>query len=266
MDRIAEGEIARLRAPILRWSAVFAGAFFALGVWVLLWVLGLAVGLSSVDMNNPASVASWTGIWTLIAPLIALFVGGLVAGRVSGPVDRVTGILHGAVMWGLTTVAGVLVVGSLIGALAGGIAKAGGAAAQGVGGTGAFLSADDLLGPVNSKLRAEGKPAVTAEQVGRAIKSMQSTAAAGGTLDRNTFSRALSQNTNLSRQDALDIADQFQGQLGAAKQGLEQGAVKVARVSGKAFWGVFIALALGLLTSVLGSAAGVSRKRVETTA
>ncbi|MBI5546793.1 MAG: hypothetical protein HY901_23165 [Deltaproteobacteria bacterium] len=263
MERVVEGgSVLAGRAPVFRWGAVFAGAVVAMGVWILLYAFGLAIGLNSLDMRNPRSVGTWTGVWSLVAPLIALFVGGLVAARVAGPVDRTVGALHGAVVWGLSTIAGLLIVGMVLSRVVGGLASAGGSALAGIGGTGGGLSAEQLLGPVNQKLQAEGKATVTANQLEATIRSMGSTVITGGTLDQEAFARALSQNTNLSRQDAREIANQAQQQLSAATQGLQQGAIRAANISGMAFWGVFIALALGLVSAVLGAAAGVSRRQV----
>src|SRR3954453_4415337 len=97
----------------ISWGAVFGGTFVALGVWILLHTLGLAAGLTAIDPDNARSlkgVGIGAGICSMIAPLIALFAGGFVGSRTAGVIDRGTGALHGAVMWGLTTVAGVLLV------------------------------------------------------------------------------------------------------------------------------------------------------------
>jgi hypothetical protein len=98
----------------ISWGAVFGGTFVALGIWILLHTLGLAAGLTAIDPESPGSlrgVAIGAGIWSIVAPLIALFAGGWVTSRTAGVIDRTTGALHGAVMWGLTTVAGALLVG-----------------------------------------------------------------------------------------------------------------------------------------------------------
>lgn len=264
MDRIVEaGPGYRAQAPQFRWGAVFAGALVALGVWVLLYAFGLAVGLSSIDAANPRSVGIGTGVWSLVAPLIALFVGGVVASRVAGPTDRTVGVLHGAVLWGLTTVAGVMVVGSLLTALVGGLAGAGSKAVQGVGGSGA-LSGEDLVKPINERLQAQGKPTITAEQLQNSLKAMGTQALSPGSFDQQAFASALSQNSSLSEQDAREVAGQVQGQLSGAGQQLQAGAMKAADVSATAFWGIFAALALGLVSAILGAAAGVSqRQRIE---
>src|SRR3954462_9804860 len=75
----------------LSWSAIFGGVVAALGIWALLYALGLALGLSAIDPNNPESAKPsgiFTGIWSLVVPLIALFIGGMVAGRGAGLIHR----------------------------------------------------------------------------------------------------------------------------------------------------------------------------------
>lgn len=112
------------RIIYMRWAAIFGGAVAALGVWALLYALGLALGLSAVNPNDPGSLRSsgiFTGVWGLVAPLVALFIGGLVASRSAGVVTRTGGILHGFVMWGLTTMLGAWLLASLLGSVVGGV-------------------------------------------------------------------------------------------------------------------------------------------------
>jgi hypothetical protein len=275
----------------LSWGAILGGTFVALGTWILLYSLGLALGLSSVDPNNPGSVRGagiGTGIWSLIAPLIALFVGGLVASRTAGVVDKTGGALHGAVLWGLTTLAGVAVMGMVLSSLLGAVFNVGktavsatgsaiaGAASQGdAAGNIAQsfgLNAEDALAPVNQRLRQEGKPAITANQLQAATKDVLNTSIRQGKLDRELLVNSIAQNTNLSRQDAQDVAGrvetQFNQTLGQAKgkagelgQQVQQGALKAADTTGRVFWGVFGALLLGLISAVLGSTLGVSKRQ-----
>ena len=268
----------------LSWGAILGGTVLALGVLILLYSLGLALGLSSVDPSNPSSARSagiGTGIWGLIAPLIALFIGGFLAARTAGVVDKGGGAMHGAVMWGLTTIAGVVLMGMLVSTIVGTAVKAttgvvgatgaavAGAASQGGNAAQAFgLDANDALGPVNERLKAEGKPTITANQLEAATKDIVTTAVRTGNVDRELLVTSIAENTRLSRADSEDVANRVQTQIDGAKakvgqvgEQVQQGALQAADKTGRAFWGVFGALLLGLVASVLGAGLGVSKRQ-----
>lgn len=271
----------------LKWSALFAGTVTALGLWVLLYALGLALGLSSINPLDAASAKSsgiFTGIWSILSPLIALFVGGIVAGRGSGSSVKGSGALHGLTMWSLTTLVGLWLVGSALSSLAGGLVSVGKTAVTATGATVAAgasqaggvaqmarqfgLDANDALRPVNERLAQEGKPAVTAAQLEETTKDVVRTATQQGRLDREVLVQALAQNTALTRADTEQIADrvqaqfeQFQGKMSQAAQSVETGALKAADATGKAFWGVFGALFLGLISAILGGSVGAGRNQ-----
>ena len=279
----------------LSWGAIFGGTFVALGVWVLLYSLGLALGLSSVDPADPGSAKAagiGTGIWSLIAPLIALFAGGLVASRTAGVVDKMGGALHGAVLWGLTTLAGVIVMGMALSSLLGTVFNVGkaavgatgsavasaasGAASQG-GNVGNLartfgLDANDALAPINQRLQAEGKPTITAQQLEASTKDVISSSIQQGRMDRNLLVNSIAQNTALSRQDAEEIAGrveaqwnqqwgQVQAKAGEIKEQVQTGALQAADTTGRVFWGVFFALLLGLISAIVGATLGVSNRQ-----
>lgn len=269
--------------PRLSWGAIFGGAVTALGLWILLYAFGLAVGLSSLDPANPHSARSsgiFTGIWSLVAPLIALFVGGWVAGRGSSIFTRGQGATHGLVMWGLTSLLGASMVAVVMSAIVGGAVSVGkaavsaggnaiGAAATGGGSAAKWLGIDanDALGPINERLSAEGKPTITAEQLQAGTRDVAQTAIRQGRLDKEALIGAIVQNTGLSRADAEEIGGrleaQYQGasaqvqdRVRAVAQKAEVGALKAGDATGKAFWGVFGALLLGLIAAIAGGALG----------
>lgn len=252
------------------WSSVFAGVVAALGVWALLYAFGLAIGLSTINPENAESAKGsgiFTGIWALIVPLIALFVGGAVAGRGAGIIHRGGGALHGLVMWGLTTVLGAFFVGNLLtSALSGVVSIGSGAAKQGASaasqGAGMLnLDANSILGPVNQRLQAEGKPAITSEQFSAATRDVVNDAVRTGTLNRETLISSIAQHTALSREDAEEVAGRFESQWSAAGQNVQSTALQAADTTGKAFWGVFGALLFGLISAVVGGVFGVSRRQ-----
>ncbi|TFF02948.1 hypothetical protein EXW72_23855 [Pseudomonas sp. BCA14] len=85
------------------WSAVLAGSAIALVTYLVLSVLGTAIGASAVDpmeAGNPLrGFGTGAGIWLFVSTLLAIAVGAFVAGRTAP--DR--GGLHGVLTWTLTT-------------------------------------------------------------------------------------------------------------------------------------------------------------------
>lgn len=125
-------------AARIRWGGIFAGTFAALGVLVLLYAFGIAVGLSGIDPQNPGnlSASGWFSIiWTFISPIVALFVGGYVASSTTAAKNARLGATYGLVVWGITTVAIMWLMGNALG----GVLAAGGNAIGA--GTGAFDTA-----------------------------------------------------------------------------------------------------------------------------
>jgi hypothetical protein len=260
----------------MAWGAIFGGTVAALGIWALLYALGLALGLSAVDPNNIDTAKAsgvFTGIWGLLAPLIALFIGGAIAGRGAGFVTKGGGAIHGLVMWGLTTLVGAWLLANLLGAVIGGVTSMGQqglkAGAQAIGGqqgggAKAFgLDANAALEPINQRLQAEGKPTITPEQLNAATKDALQSSVQKGKLDKETLVVAIDENTQLERQDAEDVANRIDTQFQGTVDKVQSGALQAADTSGKVLWGVFGALFLGLISAVLGGLVGVSRRQAE---
>ncbi|MGH8470416.1 MAG: PhnA-like protein, partial [Gammaproteobacteria bacterium] len=114
-------------APIKRiaWGAVFAGVILAIGIQVLLNMLGTGIGASTIDPlrgNTPdADVLGMSAaVWWILSSLIALFVGGWTAARLAGIPRQVDGMLHGLLAWGLSTLVVFYFLGTVVGGLIGG--------------------------------------------------------------------------------------------------------------------------------------------------
>jgi hypothetical protein len=92
------------------WGAILAGAVYALGLYVLLSLVGIGLGLSLFEPTDatPANGAlTTTAIWQFVSQLVALGVGGYAAGRLAGVLHPMGSMLHGAVVWAVTTLVGV---------------------------------------------------------------------------------------------------------------------------------------------------------------
>jgi hypothetical protein len=270
--------------PRISWAAIFAGAVSALGLWLLLYAFGLAVGLTAIDPNNPGSLRSsgiFTGVWGLVSPLVALFIGGFVAGRGAGLFRRGEGAMHGLVMWGLAMVIGTFLVISAATAVIKGVASVGGDAVRAGGAAigaavehgpamaeGLGLDADEALRPVNQRLEAIGRPPIRADQLAAATTDAIQHGVTEGRIDHDVLVASIARNTSLSRADADEVAnrlemqiDKVRGQLAQRAHAAETGALRAADASGKAFLGMFGALLLGLVAAVVGAALGVPHLR-----
>jgi hypothetical protein len=91
------------------WTAALAGATAALVVQVMLTMLGLGIGLISIDTSTAANTfvgVSWAAfLYWAISGIIAAFVGGWIAGAVTAPG---TGGGHALAAWAVAT---LIVVG-----------------------------------------------------------------------------------------------------------------------------------------------------------
>lgn len=258
----------------LSWGGLIGGLLVAVGIWLLLTVLGLAVNLSAVDPNDPAQslrgIGMSTGIWSVVMWILALFVGGAVAGYSAGVLERPRGALHGFVLWSLATILSIFLVAGLVRTVVRGTLAAAQTAVTAAGfaggGIGQALDLDvnTLIAPVNERLRLEGKPTVTPEEVQQAIRDVTVTAVQEGELDREQVIGALTANTRLSRPDAEDLANRIEGWFDARAnvgQDVRRGLLTAADTTGKAMWWVFFGLSLGLAASVLGATAGTARRK-----
>jgi hypothetical protein len=272
--------IEEVETPIIRegvkvsWGAIVAGLVVTLGTWALLTVLGLALGLSQADPNTPGSLRSAgmvTGVWSLIVPFIALLFGGMVAARTAGVLSRPIGAIHGVVLWGLATIASIALVGYVVRGAVNAAISAGatltGAASDVATSRGVRqanpISAEDLVGPINQRLRAEGKPPVSPAELEGTMRDIAQTAVREGRVDRDLILSAVTANTRLSPTDAQELATRIEQKIEQQRaelgQDAEQGAARVADRTGKAMWWVFFGMLIGLGASVAGSTLAVRR-------
>jgi hypothetical protein len=125
-DVIVEREVAVV-APVdagaraLRWGPIVAGLLTALGVFILLSLLAVGLGLgTAASAGQNAMVATIVG--SLVA-LVSFFLGGFIAAWSDNAVDNRRGALDGFLAWALwllfVLVAGALGLGALFGDVGG---------------------------------------------------------------------------------------------------------------------------------------------------
>jgi hypothetical protein len=248
----------------LHWGAIFGGAFVALGVWALLYVFGLAVGLVGADGDTGSFriPTLFIGIWSIISPLIALLAGGYVAARTAGSQDRVSGALHGAVLWGLTMVLGMVAVWMLVTALISGLVGLGQSAAGAAGQVPMpNIQASQLLEPVNRMLQERGLPPLSENELQAVAEDIGRRAVEEGRIDSRMIEQALTANTRLEQQDIREIAGEIERQIQQALGEGEQAVAAATEGTGQAMWGLFFVLLLGLAAAIGGAVMGISKQQ-----
>lgn len=112
----------------ISWPAVFAGTLTAVAIAFLLNILGLGIGLSTIDplteADPLAGLGTGTIVWWTISNLAALFIGGMVAARMSGYPSNIDGALHGFLAWALYAILSFYFVTSAVGSVMNGMSSA----------------------------------------------------------------------------------------------------------------------------------------------
>jgi hypothetical protein len=129
---VAAGTGAAVESPVaaVSWPAIFAGAFVAAAISILLVALGSGLGFAAVSPwpghgPSPTTFAVSTGVWLIVVQWLASAMGGYVAGRLR---TKWVGVhthevffrdtAHGFVTWAVATVfvAAIAAAGAATGA------------------------------------------------------------------------------------------------------------------------------------------------------
>jgi hypothetical protein len=125
------------------WPAIFAGAFAALALSVVLTSLGAGLGLTTISAwpNTGASVTTFTismGIGLIVVQWLSSALGGFITGRLR---TKWTGVhthevffrdtAHGFLSWALTTIVGTVLLAGAASSIVGGGVHAASAVASG---------------------------------------------------------------------------------------------------------------------------------------
>jgi MFS family permease len=112
-------EIMRLLAtqnglPRISWGAVIAGVILSLTVYLVMSVLGTAIGaslLSPMSSNATHGFGFGSGVWVIVTTVLAVFVGSYFSGRCA----PVLGWLHGLLTWAVMTLFVIYAMASFVG-------------------------------------------------------------------------------------------------------------------------------------------------------
>ena len=112
--------------PRLSWGSIIAGVILSMIVYLIMSVLGMAIGASLLSpMSKPDPLHGFgfgSGVWVIVTTVLAVFVGSYYAGRCA----PVLGWLHGLLSWAVMT---LLVVYGMTSMITGAVSTAGSVAA-----------------------------------------------------------------------------------------------------------------------------------------
>jgi hypothetical protein len=259
------------------WGGVLAGVVVALVVQLLINMLGIGIGVATIDPgtnDNPtaATFSIAAGVWYVVAGIIAAYAGGYVAGRLSGRPVGSTAALHGLISWAVTTLLVFYLLTTAVGGIIGGVFSGIGGAMGGLGRTAAsaaqvaapnLANATDPFGAIERELReaAGGNdPAALRDAAVSALKAALTGDQAQAEDARERAAQALARAQNISIEDARSKVAQYEQQYRRSADQVKQHAIEAAQTTAKvvsrgALLGVF-ALVLGAVAAWLGGRSG----------
>lgn len=264
----------------MSWGAVLAGAVVALSVQLLLSLLGLGIGLATVDpaagdTPDAATFGIATGIFYAIVTLLSLFAGGWVAGRLAGMPVRTDGLLHGLVTWSVAMLILLYVVTTSVGAILSGtlgmVGNALQAAGQGVqAAAGAAAESDigeEALNTIEQQAQqflGQAQQATGAQDSSELLDQVIAVAQGGiSDQEQQQIIDQIVEQTGVTREEAEAQLQQLESQYQEAVAAAEEQAREAAQaasdaISQGAFWS-FVALLCGAIAAAVGGLVGTPR-------
>jgi hypothetical protein len=83
----------------ISWSAILAGAVVGIAMYMLLILLGAAIGLSVDEAADDDTLGWGAVIWSIVASMLAMFVGGWIASLCTAGESHREAAIYGVVTW-----------------------------------------------------------------------------------------------------------------------------------------------------------------------
>lgn len=260
----------------ISWGAIFAGVAVALVVQVLLTMLGVGIGLATLDPgtgDNP-SLTTFSVVsagWYAVSGIIAAFAGGLVAARMSGKDIAQLGALHGLIAWAVTTLLVLYLltssIGSLVGGTFSGVASAVGGVSQTVAEAAAPALADaNPLDALERQVQASGNdPEALRAAAVNAMRALATSDEAGMEVARQQAVQALANARSIPVPEAEAQVAQMEQQYRETVAQAEAMATETADAAAKAVstgaLAAFVALLAGAAAAWIGGRMGIGEHR-----
>jgi hypothetical protein len=273
----------------ISWSSVFAGLVTALILQFLLSLLGLGIGMATVQPTTQQNPMEGLGtgaiIWWVLTILISLFTGGWVAGRWSDALKTSGKVFHGLLTFSLFTIISFYFLTTTIGGVLSGV---GGLIGQTL--TLAGRGAEEMAPIIGEQLEQRG---ITMETIQREIEllieqsGVRTTTTTGGPAaengsqdivsafnryretadqaDRDALVNIVMQRTGKSRAEAEAEVSRWEAEAGRITQEVEERAREIGEdaaqgISTAAFI-AFFALIVDAAAAAVGG--GIAEKSIE---
>lgn len=273
-------EIQETRVSRVSWAAVFGGTLIMLITLMLLSLLGIGIGIGSINPLEEARPMQGIGtgalIWWVISNIVAVFVGAYAAAKLTNLSYKYSGALHGILTWSLYTLISFVIMTSTVGAIISGV---GGAvskslSAVGKGVSGGLSSVADQVDTdrINRLIQEavapdQGMGGGTEEFDIDLMAVVEEVLIEDGQLNadvqRDEVQQAVAKHSSLSPADAERAADvivqeyeQMKPKFQQLKQQAEETGQQVAETVSKAAIWAFVALVLGVITAAIGGSIG----------
>ncbi len=252
----------------ISWGAVLAGVVVALVAQLILNMIGVGIGASTLDPGagadmNPSARGFSIGaaLWWTVSGILAALAGGFAAGRLSGQPKETSAAWHGLTSWALTTLVVFWLLTSAIGGVIGGayrgVANAAGGALQ----TAAQTAAPTLAtsaGPFDaveqSMRRAMGgnDPGALRDAAVAALRAAATGDPKQAEAARTRAAEALARAQNIPVEEARDQVRQYEQQY---RQGVDATRREATETAGAATKAVSRTALIGALSLLLGAVA-----------
>jgi len=259
----------------ISWGAVLVGAVVALVAQLILNLIGIGVGASTLNPGaganeNPSAegLSIGAGIWWTASGIVASLAGGLAAGRLCGKPKDSTAAWHGLSAWAVTTLVIFYLLSSAIGGviggayqgltgLTGGIASAAGGAVQTAAQTAApsLAKSADPFSSIEQSIRGAAgtdDPTSLREAAITAVRAAVSGNEQEAAEARTRAADALAKAQNIPVEEARTRVSQYEQQYRQAVDTAKQKATEAAAAATKAVSRVAL---LGALALLLGGVA-----------
>jgi ElaB/YqjD/DUF883 family membrane-anchored ribosome-binding protein len=247
----------------ISWGAVLAGVVTALVTQLILNMLGIGIGVATLDPatgDNPqaSTFSIAAGIWWTLSGVIASFAGGYLAGRLSGRPKESTAGFHGLVAWAATTLVIFYLLTSTLGSLLGGAYNTLSSAVGGLGRTAVQTAAPalaqnpDPFAAIEQQVRGAAggnDPAQLRDTAVTSLRAILTGDQAQAQQARDRATDALARAQNIPPEEARNRVTQYEQQYRQTVDRAKQAADTAAT-------GVSTAALLGALGLILGALAG----------